>query len=377
MMKIGFDAKRAFKNFTGLGNYSRFVVKSLSEYYPQNDYFLYSPDGEINNEEVTESCANDNQKIITPAGVWNYPVMSGLWRSVFSGKHHTQSKLDIFHGLSSEIPMRKDKNTRYVVTIHDLIFLRFPHLYHPVDVKIYHCKAKFACEKADKIIAVSSQTAEDIMRFLKVPERKIEIVHQGCHQGFRDKVSSVDLERVRTHYNLPSTYMLTVGTIEKRKNIGLILEFLKNNPDSEHPLVVVGRATAYIKELKTFIAASGLEDRVIFLHDVSFQDLPAIYAGAYVFIYPSLFEGFGIPIIEAQESQVPVITSMGHCFEEVGDRSVLYTDPNDIDHLKSNLAALSCRGVRENLIKKGKENIKRFQPDTISKRLIDVYADLV
>lgn len=376
-MNIGFDAKRAFKNFTGLGNYSRFVVKSLSDHYPKNEYFLYSPMGAIHNEEVTDSCTNNNQKIITPEGMWNFPVMSGLWRSVFSGKTHNNNKLDIFHGLSSEIPVQKDKKTRYVVTIHDLIYLRFPHLYNPLDVKIYKYKAKYACEKADKIIAVSNQTAKDITRFLQIPEKKIEVVHQGCHQNFKEKVSAEDLARISKKYNLPPSYMLTVGTIEKRKNIGLILDFLKNNPECDHPLVVVGKPSPYLKELKSYIEVSGLENRVLFLHQVTFEDLPVIYAGAYVFIYPSIFEGFGIPIIEAQESGVPVITSMGTCFEEVGGRSVLYTDPNDIDHLKSNLAALKCKGFRDSLIKEGKENTKRFQPDTISKKLIKVYDDLV
>lgn len=376
-MNIGFDAKRAFKNFTGLGNYSRFIVKSLSDHYPKNEYFLYSPMGRIKNEEVTESCTNNNQKIITPQGVWNFPIMSGLWRSVFSGQNHTNNKLDVFHGLSSEIPVNKDKNTRYVVTIHDLIFLRFPHLYNPLDVKIYKYKAKYACEKADKIIAVSHQTAKDITRFLKIPEKKIEIIHQGCHQNFKNEVKKEDMKRLAQKYKLPPAYMLTVGTIEKRKNIGLILEYLKNNPDCELPLVVVGKAGPYLKELKGYIEASGLVEKVLFLHDVSFEDLPVIYAGAYVFIYPSIFEGFGIPIIEAQETGVPVITTLGNCFEEVGGRSVLYTDPNDIEHLKSNLTALSCKGFRENLILKGKENTKRFQPDAISKKLINLYDNLV
>src|SRR5690554_3294295 len=104
--------------------------------------------------------------------------MSGLWRSVYSIQTHTNNKLDVFHGLSSEIPYKKDKNTRYVVTIHELIYLRFPNLYNPLDVQIYKYKAKFACEKADKVIAVSQQTASDITRFLGIPEKKIEVIYQ-------------------------------------------------------------------------------------------------------------------------------------------------------------------------------------------------------
>ena len=376
-MNIGFDAKRAFKNFTGLGNYSRFVVKSLSEHYPQNEYFLYSPVGIIKNEEVNQSCANDNQRIITPEGVWNLPVMSGLWRSVFSGQKHLDNQLDVFHGLSSEIPVQKDKQTKYVVTIHDLIFLRFPNLYSPLDVQIYKYKAKYACEKADKVIAVSQQTANDIVRFLRIPEKKIEVVYQGCHQNFKNEITQEEIDKVSKKYQLPSAYMLTVGTIEKRKNVGLILEFLKNNPDYDLPLVVVGKPTPYLKELLAYTAASGLENRVIFLHQVTFKDLPVVYAGAFVFVYPSIFEGFGIPIIEAQEIGVPVITSMGTCFEEVGGRSVLYNDPHDIDHLKSNLHALECKDFRNNLIRAGRENVKRFQPETISKQLIDVYTGMI
>ena len=376
-MNIGFDAKRAFKNFTGLGNYSRFIIKSLSDHHPKNNYVLYSPVTLLKNEEVAEACTNPTQKIISPEGVWALPLMSGLWRSAFSGHAHSHNNLDIFHGLSNEIPFKKNKPTRYLVTIHDLIYLRFPELYHPLDVRIYKFKAKFACDTADKVIAVSDQTAQDIMRFFNIPEKKIAVVHQGCHPNFKKEVAKEDFLRVAKRYCLPPTYMLTVGTIEKRKNVGLILEFLKNNPDCELPLVVVVKQIHYLKELKNYIEASDLENRVMFLHQVTFEDLPAIYSGAYVFIYPSIFEGFGIPILEAQEAGVPVITSLGTCFEEVGGRSVLYTNPHDIDHLKSNLTALEYPGFRSNLIKEGKENAKRFHPEVISKNLMSVYQDLV
>src|SRR5690606_11022200 len=106
-------------------------------------------------KEVAEACTNPNQKIISPEGVWALPLMSGLWRSAFSGHAHSQNNLDIFHGLSNEIPFKKNKPTRYLVTIHDLIYLRFPELYHPLDVRIYKFKVKFACDSADKVIAVS------------------------------------------------------------------------------------------------------------------------------------------------------------------------------------------------------------------------------
>src|SRR5690606_30711671 len=146
-------------NFTGLGNYSRFILKALSDHYPQHNYLLYSPEKSFKNQEVTEACDNSNQQTISPEGVWKLPFMSGLWRSVYSGQTHSKKNLDIFHGLSNEIPLKKDNRTRYVVTIHDLIYLRFPELYHPIDVRIYKFKAKFSCEAADKVIAVSNQTA--------------------------------------------------------------------------------------------------------------------------------------------------------------------------------------------------------------------------
>src|SRR5690606_19451178 len=160
---------------------------------------------------------------------------------------------------------------------------------------------KFACEKADKVIVVSKQTADDIVRFLRIPERKIEVVYQGCHQNFKKAIKQEEIEKVTKKYQLPPSYMLTVGTIEKRKNIGLILEFLNNHPDYLLPLVVVGRPTHYLEELVAYTEDSGLEDRVMFLHQVSCEYRPVVYAGAYVFSYPPIFGRFGIPIIEAQE----------------------------------------------------------------------------
>lgn len=376
-MRIGFDAKRAFKNFTGLGNYSRFILKSLSQNFPTNDYLLYTPEARREAMEIAQACNNSNQKTITPNDLWKLPVASGIWRSIFQGAKHSESQLDIFHGLSNEIPLFKNKSTKYVVTVHDLLFCRYPELFNPIDVQIYKLKMSRSCMAADQVIAVSEQTKEDLISYFQIDPAKIKVVYQGVHEIFHQDVSYEKSILVKQKYNIPDHYLLFVSTIDKRKNVQLILQALKERKNWEYPLVVIGRPTAYLHLLKKYIAEHKLESKVIFLHNVSFEDLPAIYKMAHVFIYPSYFEGFGIPIIEAQRMGVPVITSTGSCFREAGGNGALYGKPDDIGGLIQNIEMLSDPNNRENLIEKGYQNIRRFDQHIISRQLMEIYEEVL
>ncbi|AGA78969.1 glycosyltransferase family 4 protein [Echinicola vietnamensis] len=376
-MRIGFDAKRAFKNFTGLGNYSRFILKSLSDNFPANNYYLFTPVRGRKSTEVSIACENDNQKIVLPTDMWKLPVMSSAWRSLYQGVKHFDSELEIFHGLSNEIPYIKNKSTKYVVTVHDLLFCRYPELFNPIDVQIYKIKMQRSCKEADQVIAISQQTKQDLIEFLGIVEHKIRVVYQGYHENYKKEVSLEETQRVKAKYQLPDRFLFFVSTIEKRKNVQLILKAMKARRDWSIPLVVVGRATSYLNELKAMVQEYGLQGRVHFLHDVAFNDLPAMYKMAHVFIYPSYFEGFGIPIIEAQSMGTPVITSTGSCFKEAGGNAALYGDPDDPAALIAHIEQMDQEATRADLVSKGFQNIKRFDESIISNDLMNIYEEVL
>lgn len=376
-MNIGFEAKRFFTNYTGLGNYCRFVIDSLSRYQPQHKYFLYTPRAS-DHAEVVPIVHRENVEVIHPHGFYSKPILSALWRSWRMTGHKTIQSLSVFHGLSQELPIGLPDHVKKVVTVHDLIFLRYPRFYNAIDVRIYTSKVIRACEQADMIIAISEQTAEDIKTFLHVDASKIKVVYQGCHPVFKKRASPEEFKSIKHKYGLPDRYILNVGTIEERKNlIVLIRAMAAIHEQARIPVVVVGRRTAYFKLIAEEIKKHNLASWIIFLHKVSFADLPAIYQGAAVFVYPSFFEGFGIPLIEAIESGVPVITSKGSCFSEAAGPAAVYIDPNDAPELAAHLARiLSEPSVSKMMVEQSREFIRKFEPDVIAEELKQVYQSL-
>ncbi len=374
-MQVGFEAKRLFTNFTGLGNYSRFIVNALSEFAPENTYILYSPRIK-SHPEVDPILARPNIKAIGPTG--GFTFLKSLWRSWGIQYNKSIPNLDIFHGLSQELPAGLPKHIKKIVTVHDLIYIRYPQFYNPIDVAIYTAKVKSACRRADKVIAISQQTANDLIEFIKVDPGKIEVVYQGCHPIFKTKASAEIKAAVKAKYNLPDKFILNVGTIEQRKNVKQLVEALALLPaDVQLPVVIVGRATDYLKEVIACAQEKKVIDKITFIHKASFQDLPALYQLATVFVYPSLFEGFGIPLIEAIESGLPIITSQGSCFREAAGPDALYTDPADPDQLASFLEKIiTDRIVRESVINGSKKYIERFEPALIAQVLTKVYSSL-
>ncbi|MFA0960983.1 glycosyltransferase family 4 protein [Roseivirga sp. BDSF3-8] len=377
-MKIGFDAKRVFKNFTGLGNYSRFVVRALAQTFPENDYLLYTPKV-VSHPDVNTIRQLDNVHVRTPNSMVAKLKMSSVWRSYMMGSLADKQGADIFHGLSNELPFRTGSRMKQVVTIHDVLFMRYPNLYNPVDQEIYKRKTKHACKVADRIIAVSQQTADDIITYFGEKWRsKIDVVYQGCHQQFKHEYDPYILQQVKDHYRLPADFLLTVGTMEPRKNAMLILralEMSKHNLDV--PLVIAGKSTAYKKELETFININKLNKQVIFLENVPFSDLPKIYQLARIFIYPSLFEGFGIPIVEALNSKVPVISSKGGCFAEAGGPDSMYVDPESPEELgQAILKILNNPQEANRMIDHGLHYAANFEEERIAADLMRVYRKL-
>lgn len=369
-MKIGFDAKRAFVNKAGLGNYSRDVIRSLHDLYPENDYVLFSTQKETN---LLEKSYHKN--LITPNKTSK--ISKSYWRSYSILKEIENSKLDIYHGLSNELPLNINKSkVKKVVTIHDLIFIKFPQLYPYIDRKIYFKKFYSACKSADKIIATSNQTKLDIIKYFNVSENKIVVIYQSCNITFKKKINELDKQAILKKYNLPENYILTVGTVEQRKNALNVLKALYYF-DLNTNYVLVGRKTPYAQEIIDYAAKHNISEKLHIIENVTNEDLPGIYQMSRLFVYPSVYEGFGIPVIEAFNSGIPVITGEIGSTAEIGGDAALQVDPHNSKSIGTGIkSVLESSDLSNQLIDAGKERAKLFDNKIVCNNIMDFYKSL-
>lgn len=371
-MKIGFDAKRAFFNKSGLGNYSRDTISILSDFFPMNEYILYSPKP----KKSILFCKSPSISIKGPLKFF-YKMAPSYWRTYKLSEQIAEDKIQLFHGLSNELPVGiENTGIPSIVTIHDIIFMRYPKLYKSIDRKIYEKKSKYAALRASRVIAVSQQTKIDLVKFFNIPQEKIEVVYQGCHPMFWEQVGENKKSEIIMKYLIPDKFILYVGTIEERKNLLNILKAMQHRKIN-FPLVVIGRQTNYYNTIVNYINKNKIKN-VYFLHNVINEDLPAFYQQATMFIYPSLFEGFGIPILEALTSKTPVITTRGGCFSEAGGKSSIYVDPENVDELaRAIVAVLEDETLRNNMIIDGFIHAQQFKRDKIASNILAVYDKVV
>lgn len=382
-MNIGFDAKRAFHNQTGLGHYSRNLITALVEYYPEHQYYLFNPRHSNLFRPYTQ-----NMHEVQPTSIF-HKLITSAWRSSWVKKDLEKYGINLYHGLSHEIPVGiRMTGIKSVVTIHDLIHVRHPGQYNPIDVKIYQKKFRYACEHADKVIAISEQTKKDIIDFYKVPEGKITVCYQSCNPAFATAVSGEEKQRVKELYGLPGEFFLYVGSVIERKNLLNICKalFLLRN-DLDIPLVVIGDGGKYKQQVKDYILQNGLGNKVIFLSgspvaksSESFQtasDFPAIYQSAIAMIYPSFFEGFGIPVLEALWSKLPVITSNVSCLPEAGGEGAYYVNPISAEEIAAGMMKIySDKQFAETMKEKGWQHAQNFTAKKHAESVMNVYKGL-
>ena len=388
MMKIGFDAKRAAQNRTGLGNYSRFIVRILSQLHPENEYHLYTPKPH-RIPYLSEIPTLKRLKLhFPPQGFWSH--LRSLWRVWGIKKDILHDGINIFHGLSNELPLnigtpesraaRKENACKYVVTVHDLIFLHTPQYYHWIDRKIYNYKFRHACRCADRVIAVSEYTKQEIMQYYHTPEEKIDVVYQGCAPVFSQDIAPSRQAEVKKKYALPEEFVLYVGSIEERKNLMLVAQaiaILATQKGEEIHVVAVGRRTPYVDQIQAYLKEKGISHLFHFQHGVPYDDLPSFYKLARTFAYPSRIEGFGIPLLEAISSGVPAIGCTGSCLEEAGGPDSLYADPDDAESM-ANIILRTCRDedLRQMMIEHGKAYAQNFSDEQLCQDLMNVYKKL-
>lgn len=376
-MKIGFDGKRAVANMTGLGNYSRLALESLSDARRQDKLIIYTPDMRDNPRlERLHHTYNAEFRLPSRRGWWN---RGSLWRTWSIARDLRRDDIRLFHGLSNELPLSiRRTGIPAVVTVHDVIYRRLPYCYKPIDRRLYDFKYGHSCHNADRIIAISERTKLDIMELYGIAEDKIDVAYQGCDPQFKVQLGEHILESIRKKYDLPDRYLLQVGTIERRKNLELSVRALAQLP-ADIALVAVGRDNNYLGEVLKIADEYGVLNRLKVLQGVPFKDLPALNQGAEVILYPSRYEGFGIPVLEGLESLRPVVAATGSCLEEAGGNAAYYVDPDsdgDMADILNGIISGRDTGIAERILE-GKIHASRFSNDNMAADILQTYGKVL
>lgn len=363
---LAFDAKRLFNNFTGLGNYSRTLIKNLQIYYPQHEYHLFTP--KIRENEETDYFINSGKFII-------HSSSRPLWRTFGISKEVKKINADIYHGLSHEIPFQLPENTRSVVTFHDLIYEIHPHQFGLWDRMMYKLKYKSSAQKADFIVSISQSTKNDLQRIYKLPDHKIVVIPQSCQDVFQTEP--------HVHINPQiqlKDYYLYVGSIIPRKNLLLLVKaFARLENSLRKPFVIVGRGPDdYVNQVHHEIEKNNLKPWFTFLSQVNNNHLVSLYDQSYALCYPSVYEGFGIPVIESLFRKKPVITSSTSSLPEAVGPGGICVDPSSIDELMKAFKIISIPETYNELAAKGCQYVtERFSARATARNLMEFYQSIL
>lgn len=329
-MNIGFDAKRYFHNTTGLGNYSRDLVDGIALLHPENRYILFDKKPKIKK-------LHDSISSAAPSG-------SGfLWRECRLSDELSKYGIDVYHGLSNELPFGSwPKGIGRVVTVHDVIFKRYPSHYPFFDRQIYNLKTAHALKVADVVVATSETTKDDILRYYKTDKDRIKVVYQTCGLLHQKDYSSEFIEKFRVRVQLPSEYILYVSSFQHRKNHLKLIEAFAKTENRNMFMVLCGRRGETSHDVEKLVNDLRLNNRVRIINDLSADELPLLYRAAKAFVYPSMTEGFGIPLIEAANAGLPILVNDTAIFRELAPKDSLIMNVEDnakfaraIDELES------------------------------------------
>lgn len=362
-MKIGFDAKRLFHNNTGLGNYARNLVKQLYECYPENEYHLFTP--KISDQDYAKFFI-DNNFIIHTKPKW---AISWFWRTIGVSKKVNALHLDIYHGLSHEIPYFINPRTKTVVTIHDLIYEIKASLFSPIDRLFYKIKYRSSCQRADHIIAISNQTKVDLEKYYQITH-KTTCLYQSCADLFQQNNPTTES---------PKEYFLYVGTLNERKGLLQIVKAYALLPDQfKLPFVVIGDGGEYKNQVLKEIKINNLQQYFLFKGNIDNNKLLKYYDDSLCLVLPSLYEGFGIPIIESLFRKRPVITSKISSLPEACGPGGVLIDPLRPEEIANAMILLFDESKWNRLSHQGYQYVQNcFSTKITTQKLMVFYQKLV
>ncbi|PIU78054.1 MAG: hypothetical protein COZ28_00580 [Candidatus Moranbacteria bacterium CG_4_10_14_3_um_filter_44_15] len=375
-MIIGIDIRVIGKKCTGDEVYFFNLVKNLAAIDKANKYFLFTDrDQEKDSDlarEIEKLELGSNFKIIflnSPNRFW--------WNLWALPNYLRQNPVDIFH-TQYIAPFWLPKNIKLVLTIHDISFNFFPKYIKKSDLFFLKTLLPRSIRRADKIITVSQSEQEQIINFYKIQPEKIDFVYNGVdYENFAKEFSEEEKEKVRQKYNLPQKFLLYIGTFQPRKNIPVLIEAIKS---LDIKLILAGNRNArnFDKKINEVIEKNNFQNKVIFPGWIDEEDKPALLQIADCFVFPSLYEGFGIPIVEAMAAGTPVISSNKTSLPEVGKDGALFCDPKNTDEFSKRIyQAIADENLKADIIKRGSEIAKLYSWQKTAEKTLNMYKSLM
>ena len=371
-MKIGIDARVLSRRRTGIENYAEGLILELPKVSPQDSFELYS-----NRPIEFAGSADQFQRHVDSA--WNR-VPGSLWLRARGNTLIKRDELDVFWSTYPILPARRSQGAFTVVTVHDLVWLKYPETTSNFNLLIQKLWTEKSIRQADRVIAISRSTQEDLMSELGVPSEKIRMVYPGISERYKlgDKVAAASY--ISKKYQAPLRYIAALGSVEPRKNFGVLIEamrMLKERGAERCCLLIAGGSGWKNSVLHEQIKKAGLtEDDVRFLGYVPDEDLQRFYCGALMFLFPSLYEGFGLPPLEAMACGTAVVASNARCMPEVlGDAAVLRA-PTDAAGFADEIASLLAdEERREELQSRGIVQARKFSWGDSARQLAAIFHE--
>ncbi|MBD3300621.1 MAG: glycosyltransferase [Candidatus Moranbacteria bacterium] len=388
MLRIGINASFLRKINTGLGQYSLNIIKSLLELNKTNknkvSYYLYAeektnldliPENEYLRKKIVETVFYKRDDLLRKAS----------WEKIFLPRAAIKDNVDIFFTPFNSASVFK--TVRHVVTLHDMIWKVFESTYsNNLRKDIYFKKTFQAAKKADHIITVSEYSKKEIIKYLKIPSSRISVIYNGIEEEFRVKLSKTAIKNKLEKFKIDSPYIFYIGGFEKRKNVELLLKTFKRlaatykNVLANRKLVLAGEILKIkdplITDVKKIIAELEIQDKVVLTGKIKNKDRTFLYQGAEMFVYPSLYEGFGLPVAEAMASGCPVIAGSTSAIPEIGRTAIEYFNPNREDELIQRILSLiSNKKKQEVLSNRGIERAKLFDWQKAAQKTFNVLTD--
>jgi len=396
-MRIGIDCRTILHpekgEGAGLGHYTYQLVRHLLKVDKKNTYFLFF-DRSVQKRRLDKFKQKNvlirffpflQYKNLMPEGLSHLLVNATLDRE----------KLDVFH--SPDISLPRSYPGTSIITVHDLAFYKFPELTFPEKSHLLKTIVPNIFKEAKKVIAVSKSTAKDLQEIFNLDAKKIEVIYHGIDQRFFKKRTLSEIKKIKKKYNIQKDYLFFLGTLESRKNIMRIIEAyerfrdqlirplsntgkkikISQNIFSKYQLVLAGAKGFDFKKIKKKIADSEYKNDIILPGYVEADDLGALFGGASLFVFPSLYEGFGLPILEAMAKGIPILSSNISSIPEVTQNAAALVDPYNVAQIAQVMyTLLGDKNLQKKLITKGQTRVKNFTWEKCARKTLGVYMEI-